>query len=42
MTSAECVCRGCMLSVAYPAYVARRRHISAKSEQNAVMILSVA
>lgn len=42
MTSAECVCRGCMPSVAYPAYVARRRHVSAKSEQNAVMILSVA
>lgn len=42
MTSAECVCRGCMLSVAYPAYVARRRHVSDKSEQNAVMILSVA
>lgn len=42
MTSAECASRGCMLYVAYPAYVARRRHVSAKSEQNAVMILSVA
>lgn len=42
MTSAECACLDCMPSVAYPAYVARRRHVSAKSEQNAVMILSVA
>lgn len=42
MTSAECACLGCMFSAAYPAYVARRRHVSAKSEQNAGMILSVA
>lgn len=40
MTSAEYACRGCMPS--YPAYVVRRRHVSDKSEQNAVMILSVA
>lgn len=42
MTSAECASRGSMPSAAYPAYVARRRYVSAKSEQNAVMILSVA